>query len=125
MFESALQLYTEVNFQLIAETKFDFTATYAAPTNDTHILITNTTSNTVEEFQVGNGEIRKTSKEFPKSRSPPTFITVSPSREFSLLLILLVSILCSILQMGQWCRLVGPSTIVKFLMRNGHQTQSI
>lgn len=82
LFESALQLYTEVNFQLIAETKFDFTATYAAPTNDTHILITNTTSNTVEEFQVGNGEIRKTSKEFPKSRSPPTFITVSPSREF-------------------------------------------
>ncbi|RCK62436.1 Actin-interacting protein 1 [Candida viswanathii] len=83
LFESELQLYSD-SLDLIGEEKFKFTATCIAPVDadGLKVLATNTTANTIEEFEISGGKITKSAKEFPKMRSPPTLIRVSPDGEY-------------------------------------------
>ncbi|EMG48662.1 AIP1 Actin-interacting protein 1 [Candida maltosa Xu316] len=81
LFESEVQLYSE-KLELKGEEKFQFSATNIAPIGDS-VLITNTTSNTIEKYSIsGDGKFTKSGKEFSKMRSPPTLIRVSPDGEY-------------------------------------------
>lgn len=83
LFESQLQLYSDL-LELIAEEKFNFNATCIAPidADGLKVLVTNNSTNTIEEFEINGENISKSSKEFPKMRSPPTLIRVSPDGEY-------------------------------------------
>ncbi|EGW34324.1 uncharacterized protein SPAPADRAFT_134132 [Spathaspora passalidarum NRRL Y-27907] len=81
LFENKIQIYTE-DLSLVSELDFTFSSSSIGVVSDSELLITNTTTNTIEELRIESKSITKTSKEFPKMRSPPTLIVVSPSKEY-------------------------------------------
>ncbi|RLV95205.1 Actin-interacting protein 1 [Spathaspora sp. JA1] len=80
LFESKIQLYT-TDLSLLSELDFNFTSNSIGVISDSELLITNSATNTIEELKIDSNTISKSSKEFPKMRSPPTLIRVSPSAE--------------------------------------------
>ncbi|CAI5756026.1 unnamed protein product [Candida verbasci] len=79
LFESKIELYSN-DLKLLTDYKFPFSSTNIALLNNS-LLITNNSQNTIEEFKIVENEITFT-KSFPKMRSPPTLIRVSPNMEY-------------------------------------------
>ncbi|KAI5951105.1 AIP1 [Candida jiufengensis] len=81
LFESEIQLYDET-LALLSECNFNFNSTSVAALSTSKLLVTNVSTNTIVEFDISNNKISQSSNEFPKLRSPPTLIKVSPNGEY-------------------------------------------
>ncbi|KAI5963605.1 AIP1 [Candida pseudojiufengensis] len=81
LFESEIQLH-DLSLQLQTDYKLKFPTTCVAPLSNSTFLITNIASNTIVEYKISDNNITQSDKEFPKLRSPPTLIKVSPNGEY-------------------------------------------
>lgn len=81
LFENKIELYTK-------DLKKVGSITLAFNSNDMDVfgdkvLITNTSSNKVEEYVVENGSFTATSTKYPQLRSPPSLIRISPDGKYA------------------------------------------
>ena len=81
LFESNIELYSKTsgNLKKVTAVDLEFSASSISlvPSTD-KLLVTNLTTNTVEEYIVDSNSIVKLSANFPQGRAPPTLVRVSP-----------------------------------------------
>ena len=86
LFESNIELYSKTsgNLKKVTAVDLEFSASSISlvPSTD-KLLVTNLTTNTVEEYIVDSNSIVKLSANFPQGRAPPTLVRVSPDGKYA------------------------------------------
>lgn len=80
LFESKIELYSKTGSSLnkVAAVNLEFSASNIALVSSNKLLVTNLTSNNIEEYAIDSSSITKLSASFPQGRAPPTLVRVSP-----------------------------------------------
>lgn len=86
LFESNIELYSKTSGSLkkvtAVDLEFSASSISLVPSTD-KLLVTNLTTNTVEEYIVDSNSIVKLSTNFPQGRAPPTLVRVSPDGKYA------------------------------------------
>lgn len=86
LFESNIELYSKTSGSLkkvtAVDLEFSASSISLVPSTD-KLLVTNLTTNTVEEYIVDSNSIVKLSANFPQGRAPPTLVRVSPDGKYA------------------------------------------